>query len=244
MQNNYTVPDWLPDKKYYEYAYHKFFNHDIDYQNWQPWDEWTYPDRDILRFTHIIGNQLNHIRHKRVLDVACHLGYLTLFCLHNEAAFVTATNIRSRELSIAQEVLALTYHTNYALLLSDLNDETCFRDLCNQHDTILFSGIIYHISNHYEKLKSIYQSSADTLIIEGKQPDILGCCVQWMHESSDDPCNAFDKNKSTAFVGMPTNTWVESALIDIGWSIVYNETVSYTKPDHTPTQRYIITAKK
>jgi hypothetical protein len=43
---------------------------------------------------------------------------------------------------------------------------------------------------------------------------------------------------------MPTNTWVESALLDIGWSIVYNETVSYMKPDHTPTQRYTITAKK
>ena len=53
--------DWLPDKKYYEYAYHKFFNPEVEYANWEPWDEWDYPERDVLRFGQIIKNSIFNI---------------------------------------------------------------------------------------------------------------------------------------------------------------------------------------
>lgn len=235
---------WLPDKRYYEYAYHKFFNPEISYDQWQPWDEWTYPDRDILRFTHIIKNQLAHIQDKKVLDVACHLGYLSLFCLHNGAKFVTATNIRQRELDIAKEVIGYTNFQNYDFILSDLNDHQSFENLCQDHDTVIFSGIIYHLRNHYQQLELIYNSPVRTLIIEGWQPDKDDCCVYWHHEDAEDATNAYAPDKHKVFVGVPTQSWVQSALIDIGWSIVYNQRISYVKPNNQTTNRYIITAQK
>ena len=58
----------LPDKKYYEFAYHKFFNPEVEYTSWEPWDAWDYPERDILRFGCIIKDQIPFIQNKKVLD--------------------------------------------------------------------------------------------------------------------------------------------------------------------------------
>lgn len=239
---------WLPDKKFYEYAYHKFFSENpINYESWKPWDEWTYPARDILRFSHIIQKQLQYITNKKVLDVACHLGYISLFCLHNGCSFVTGTNVREKELAIGREIIDIAGYKNYRLIFSDLNNLDEFSKLCSEHETVIFSGIIYHIQNHYEILKKVYESSARTMIIEGLQPsnfvDNLPV-IYWKKENTLESTNAFDANKKSCFIGIPTQEWVINAAIDIGWNIVYNETIEYLKPDNIPVNRYIITINK
>ena len=198
--------NWLPDKKYYEYAYHKFFNPTAEFSSWIPDNNWRYPDRDIIRFHHTIFDQLEYIKDHRVLDVATHLGYLTLFCLHNQATHVTATDVRLRELAIAKEICSLAGFKNFQMLNSDVYDLIEFRELCNKHDTILLSGIMYHLNHHYTFLHTIADSYIKNIAIETKffedqyndQP-----CIQWMNELSVHSTNGFFLCNDELFVGWP-----------------------------------------
>jgi 2-polyprenyl-3-methyl-5-hydroxy-6-metoxy-1,4-benzoquinol methylase len=241
-------PSWLPNKKYYEYAYHKFFNPEISYIDWTPWDEWTYPDRDLLRFDHIIGKQIAHIQNKRVLDVACHLGYLSLFCLHNRAAYVTGTNIRDRELSIATEVAQLAGYNNYEFVNSNIYNLDEFYKLCNTHDTVLLSGILYHINNHYQLLKTIADSSAQTLILESSIENAIDIAeypiVNWKLENTDISTSGFEDNQSTTFVGIPNHKWIEQTLKQLAFKITYNEIIEYSNPMGRRVKRCILIGQK
>jgi len=241
-------PTWLPDKKYYEYAYHKFFNPSVEYQTWQPWNEWTYPERDLIRFHHIINQQLDYIQKKRVLDVACHLGYLSLFCLYHGSSFVTGTNIRERELSIAKEINTIAGYNNFNFIDSDIYNIEEFANLCNRHDTVLLSGILYHINHHYQVLKAIAESSADTVIIEsclhnsitlGNSP-----IINWTFENVFDSVSGYEKNQSTTFVGIPNHQWIEKALLQLKFHIVYNEIFDYKRVDGTVKKKCVIVGKK
>jgi hypothetical protein len=245
-QNQHVA--WLPDKKYYEYAYHKFFNPEVTLDSWVPWDQWEYPERDLLRFNHIIGQQINHIQNKRVLDVACHLGYLSLFCLHNGASYVTGTNVRDKELSIAKEIIELAGYTNYELLNSNIYNIEEFCKLCNLHDTVLLSGILYHINNHYQILKAIADSTAQTLILESLLSDSVDIgnhpIINWKFEEVSEPTQGFEENQRQTFVGIPNHKWIEIALLQVGFKIIYNEIFEFTKPNGVLTKRCVLVGQK
>ena len=118
-----------------------------------------------MRFGHIIGKQIQHIKNKRVLDVACHLGYTSLFCLHNDASYVTGTNVRDFELSIAREVTGLAGYSNCNFVNSDLYNLAEFASQCDDHDTVFLCGILYHVNNHYEILQTVAKSIARSLYL-------------------------------------------------------------------------------
>jgi ubiquinone/menaquinone biosynthesis C-methylase UbiE len=243
-----TTPAWLPDKKYYEYSYHKFFNPDVEWKNWTAWDQWTYPDRDLMRFGHIIGKQIQHIKNKRVLDVACHLGYTSLFCLHNDARYVTGTNVRDFELSIAREVTGLAGYSNCNFVNSDLYNLAEFASQCDDHDTVFLCGILYHVNNHYEILQTVAKSRAQTLILESDLSNAidlgLNAIVHWKSEPTADSTSGYEKNKNSTFVGVPNQRWFEYALQSLGFSIAYNHIIEFSKPNGIWTRRCIMVAQK
>tara|TARA_R110000765_G_scaffold408635_1_gene506470 strand:+ start:337 stop:1098 length:762 start_codon:yes stop_codon:yes gene_type:complete len=243
---------WLPDKKYYEFAYHKFFNPEVEYTSWEPWDAWDYPERDILRFGCIIKDQIPFIQNKKVLDLACHLGYLSLFCLHNNASFVTGTNVRQRELNIADEVCALAGYSNYDFLFSDLYDKNALENLVTQHDTIILSGVFYHINNHYDLLKTICKQGK-TVIIEtclslfekhNSTQNIKVPSMVWELEDTTGSCNAYEENKSQSFVGYPNELWVKQALETLNMTVEYSKNIKFTTPSGNEKQRLIICATR
>ena len=248
MNNRDQNTTWLPDKKYYEYAYHKFFNPEVNYANWTPWDEWNYPERDLLRFDHIIRQQVAHIQNKTVLDVACHLGYLSLFCLHNGAKQVTGTNVRDKELSIAKEISQLAGYTNCEFLNSNIYNLEEFYKLCNAHETVLLSGILYHVNNHYQLLKTIADSSAQTLILESSIQHAIDLAeypiINWRMENTDISTSGFEDDQSITFVGIPNHKWIEQALRQLDFKLTYNEIIEYNDPSGRRTKRCILVGQK
>ena len=221
---------WLPDKKYYEFAYHKFFNPEVEYTSWEPWDAWDYPEKDILRF-----------------------GCITLmFCLHNNASFVTGTNVRQRELNIADEVCALAGYSNYDFLFSDLYDKNALENLVTQHDTIILSGVFYHINNHYDLLKTICKQGK-TVIIEtclslfekhNSTQNIKVPSMVWELEDTTGSCNAYEENKSQSFVGYPNELWIKQALETLNMTVEYSKNIKFTTPSGNEKQRLIICATR
>lgn len=224
--------EWLPDKRWVEFAYHKFYNPEVEYDKWKSWDEWDYPECDVHRFKHIIADQLDYIKNKRVLDIACHLGYTSLFCLHNGASHVTGTNVRQRELDIAKEICTGAGYTNFNFLFSNLYDTNQLQDLCNQHDTILCTGILYLVNNHFQFLEAICTSTAETIIIETKVPtnDYENNCEEplliWRTRETKSP-DAWYYDKPTAFYGTPNTAWIVEALDNLNMHVSYVNTIEY-----------------
>ena len=248
LTKKFQTPPWLPDKKFYEYSYHKFFNPDVEYNSWHPWDQWNYPDRDLLRFNHIIGQQIGHFQRKRVLDVGCHLGYLSLFCLHNNASYVTGTNIRNKELLIAKEITTLAGYSNCEFLNSNIYNFDDLTKLCNSHDTVLLSGILYHINNNYQVLKLISDSTAQTLILESDLKNSIDIgnspIVNWKVEDTTNSIFGFEDGRSSTFVGIPNLKWIEQVLVQLGFKITYNEVFEYNDSNGLKSKRCVLVGQK
>jgi len=215
----------LPDKRYYEYAYHKFFskNDTLKFNKWNDWKEWSYSIQDLIRFKNIILDNEEFIREKTVIDFGCHLGYLTLFCLHLGSKFVKATNIRKKYLDIAEEILiAAGYNnTNFELLNTDIHNYQTNINLCKDIDTVLLSGIIYHIHDHYNVLESVTKNKPKIVIIEIKETkNTLNTnypMIDWKVEDAANPVNGSNSNYDTVLVGFPNSKWLDLAMEQLNY---------------------------
>jgi SAM-dependent methyltransferase len=209
----------LPDKRWYEYAYHKFFNPTVNYADWQPWDQWDYPEKDLDRFGRIITNNLKYIKDQRVLDVACHLGYLSLFCLHNGSTHVTGTNVREIELGIADEICNLAGYKNASFENVNLYNQQRMKELYNSHDTVLLSGIVYHINNHYQLIEDISDSTAKTIIIESEIYPSDDPVVHWITEETAHSTRSYSATRPRTLVGVPSLPFLIKILEYFNWHV-------------------------
>lgn len=214
-----TIRNSLPDKRWYEYAYHKFFNPAVQYKDWQPWDQWDYPEKDMLRFGRIITNNLQYIKNHSVLDVACHLGYMSLFCLHNGSTKVTGTNVRPFELEVATEVCELAGYSNASFENVNLYDRERMIELYNSHDTVLLAGIVYHINNHYQLFEDISSSTAKAIIIEGEIYPSSDPVVHWISEPTAPSTRSYSNDSSQNLVGVPSLSFLTTVLTFFNWRI-------------------------
>jgi len=168
--------------------------------------------------------------------------------LHNKASYVTGTNVRDRELAIANEIGKLAGYTNFEFLNSNIYNSEEFSKLCNQHDTILLSGILYHINNHCQVFKTIADSSAQTLIIESMLDDSIDIgsdpIINWKFEDVKNSVSGFENNQQKTFVGIPNHRWIEKAMAQFGFNIIYNEIFKYNRPNGTLSKRCVVVGKK
>lgn len=217
----------LPNKQWYEYAYHKFFNPTVNYNEWQPWDQWDYPEKDLIRFGRIITDNLSYINDVRVLDVACHLGYMSLFCLHNGSTQVTGTNVRPGELEIANEICSLAGYNNFEFKNVNLYDLDQMTKLYNSHDTVLLAGIIYHVNNHYQLIENVTNSTVKNIIIEGEIYPSDDSLVHWITESTLPSTRSYSESSVQALVGVPSLAFLTTSLEFFGWQITKADTFDF-----------------
>lgn len=242
-------PAWLPDKRYYEYIHHKFFNPELDvrWETWHPWDGWDYPYYDTVWLSHLIGNQLAHLKNKRVLDIGCGLGFISLFCLHNAASYVTGIDVRDDLLDLSRELNTLAGYSNCDFQNINVNQHSLILNLCNNHDTVMLAGILPVISDHYGLLRLIAESTAHTVIIDSKPFNIFGNTyplVEWRNLQTSDAFGPYQHTRSKLFVGTPNQKWIETALIDLGFKLNYNQIFDFHNEDGTMNSHCVLVGTK
>jgi len=218
----------LPDKKYYEFAYYmlfqnKFENIEEEWKKWTPWENWHYPTIDLNRFNIIILQNINKLQNQNVLDIGCNLGYLSLFSLHVGAKHVTGIDVRENKLKIANVICQKAQFTNHQFIKSDINNADSLSKHCENVDTILFSGLLYHISNHYEILRNLSKSKARNIIIENSEtPKFVNDHtpnIDWIQESVHDTMNGWAESNENVLVGRPNQSWINIAMAELGWRL-------------------------
>lgn len=227
------ITDKLPDKKFYEFAYHvllqknKFTNLEKEWQGWSPWHVWNYPIFDLNRFNIVICQNARHIENKKILDIGCNIGYLSLFCLGIGCSNVLGIDIREEKLKIADFICKKANFYNHTFKKVDINQEDALSPVLKDVDTILFSGVIYHVSNHYEILRKLSHSDAKTMIIENSEshqfrnehtPNIF-----WHRENTQDTMNGHSNVHDYILVGYPNQTWIYMAMKELGWTLQKTE---------------------
>jgi 2-polyprenyl-3-methyl-5-hydroxy-6-metoxy-1,4-benzoquinol methylase len=220
----------LPDKKFYEYAYHKFFNPTVKFITWESWDIWNYPVQDALRFEHIFLNNTQHFQNKSVVDIGCHLGYMSMIAAHLGSTNVTGTNVRLRELEISTEVCQCAGIKNVRFDQSDVNNLAELTNLCNSHQTVLFSGLIYHLSNPFAVLETIAMSSAECIIIDNIElestKNLSEPLLVYSAEDVGSSVNGYKDNATEIIVGVPNQQWIDFVLSCMGWTKKYDKSYS------------------
>jgi 2-polyprenyl-3-methyl-5-hydroxy-6-metoxy-1,4-benzoquinol methylase len=240
-----SIINKLPSKVFYEYAYHKLSLKDDDdeklkslsFDNWNDWKEWNYPVADALRFKYIILDNIEYIEDKNIVDFACHLGYISLFCLHANARFVYLNNIRPHCLDIAEEIInaysrEYKRDVNYKTKLSDIHDIETNREITKGADTVLFLGVLYHVRNHYEILESLVHHSPKNVIIDTLENEHTikneFPMVHWVNEDARRDLSGYDKTRLDILSGIPNRKWVEMTMNIFGYDKIKEKVYSCT----------------
>lgn len=222
-----TVSGTLPDKRWFEYSWAKHFNPDLDYTDWQPWDEWDYSSADRDRFTRIIFNNLDLIKHKKVFDIGCLLGSLAMIMSHNSAKQIVAVDIRKENIAVAQEVCKLAGYTNIEFYVCDLYDWPNMSRLIADCETILFSGVFYHINNHYQIIEQLTSTTAKNIILETVINNSQDATIKWGFEPSDDHRSGLNNGQSMTMIGFPSVKFCQNLLRHHGWKILSTDQYHY-----------------
>lgn len=219
-----TIRQQLPDKKYYEFLYHAWFNNrlsDVEkfYKDWVPSDEWTYPVDDCVRFRTLLLDNEQFIRDKRVLEIGSHLGYIPLFCMHMGAKFVTGLEPRTNKQELSKFICQQAGFTNFEFTSGSTHDSDF---VTGNPDTVILSALIYHVADHYTVLKKISTSGASCLIIENREREHIKHSatpdIDWRIENLEpNSDNGWHYNYEKFLTGTPNQAWIDCALTEMGW---------------------------
>lgn len=226
----------LPKKETYEFMNHAFFEkRSLSLEElrkfkstWNSWAAWDYPIHDLIRFNKIIIDNLHHIKQKTILDFPSSIGNLSYILLDNNAKYVKLRDVYKFKLDIASAAIESNY-SNFDTDITDVYDlKKVTKDL-ETVDTILFSGMAYHIRNHAEILQCFSKSSAKTLIVESCLSDTVEKFKEFPFvyyyfepsaESNHSKQNA--SNNSLFFdnilVGEPSPKYLDDILFYFGWN--------------------------
>lgn len=160
----------LPDKKYYEFLCHCFYE-DIDdvesyWNEWQDWKIWDYPVHDVLRFDTIITHNKDLIDNAKCVSVSCHLGYMPLFLHHAGATEVQSIDTDTDKLTLIDSVARLAGYNNHKYVIEDIQNTENFKELCNTYDLLLLVGKVYNPASFYNVLNLLKDGTLKSIIID------------------------------------------------------------------------------
>ena len=144
---------------------HKFspdiwFNENLTFDTFTKSQEWNYEIADLVKSKHLVLDNIDIIQNKNVIDFSTHTGSVAGLCLHQGAKHVTFTEIRSNFLELASERMSLMGFdtTCYRAELADIHEYETNTALCVDKDTVILSGVIYHVHDHCAILESIVKA--------------------------------------------------------------------------------------
>lgn len=222
-----SIKRQLPDKKYYEFAYHMFYNKKFNnlesqWRSWKPWDIWDYPIQDLNRFNNIIIKNLDKISGKNILDVGCNLGYLSLFCLHAKCSNIEGVDVRNDQLVIADFICKKAGFSTHSFSHVSIDSED-FK-VSDHVETILCAGVLSCMPNHYEILKKFTNSKATAIVIENYESPRFHHDhtpnIHWSFDNTNNPMNGFsDTGREHVLVGKPNQSWINTVMSQMGWKL-------------------------
>jgi hypothetical protein len=200
----------------------RWLDPELPFDQWQSDPNWNYQASELLRLKHIVFDNLEFIRNRRVVDFATHTGVVGGTCLHHNARSVIITNIKLDCLKIADQMLTmLDDDKRHISVHCDIHDQDANRELCAKADTAILAGIMDIVTDHYGILKSIADGGVNCVIIENLNPPSIANnpipLVYWWQEQAHASWRAYSEDSTPATVGCPNTAWFDFVMKKLGF---------------------------
>ena len=190
-----------------------------------------YDPLDIVyqhRIKNIVLDNIEFIKGYNLIDFGCRYGEIALACMHNGAKSVTATDIRKDNIFVVEQLKNIIGYKNFYTEISDIHDYNKNVNLTKNKDTVLLCGLLYHVHDHYEIIKSIAKSKPLYIIIDTEENEAIKHnpepLIHWSTESRLMSMLGWDDEQSNILVGHPNTAW-----LDLSMSLVGYEKIKETK---------------
>jgi hypothetical protein len=198
---------------------------DLEFKDFQSDASWDYEPFDLVRIKHIVVDQLRHIVGRRVIDFGTHTGLMGATCLYNQARHVTVTDIRPESVAWCQQMLALLDPSlqKFTAQISDINNITDTENLCQDRDTVILSGIMNIVTDHYGIMRAVTRHRPQAVIIHNWNPSVIADSAEpliyWWLEDTQVHWKGFDPNNHQVRVGCPNPAWFDAIMQDFGYAL-------------------------
>lgn len=180
-------------------------------------------DQHLLRIQFLLLNNQHLIENKKILELGPGHGHFSRVMSLMNAKLITAIEGHQEHFVKFEERKKRDGIPDSNIeLIHGYFDEIPTRFQNKKFDTLFFAGSFYHIHNHFDFLRTLYNLNASHLILETAtlDPSIKHKFVEFLIEDTNDHWNAASHNQQKALVGIPSQSAVELMLQHSGWNIV------------------------
>ena len=242
----------FPDKKYFEFVYDKWINRESrpfdqkgieqSYSQWKPWEAWSYPIDDLIRYRHMILDNEEMIKDKKVADIGSHLGIGVLFALHLGANRCIGVEPFEMKNTLASLICEKAGFTNYNIMTGELRQEEIYQKM-NGFDTAILGSIIDMIPSHYQLIENLAMTGIGNIIIEmeeveNSENDVPH--IKWRYYT-DDPLHhgPLVKKGGNGLHGYPNIAFLKILLGNFGYRLQKRIKFYVNTNNQKPTQRSV-----
>lgn len=194
-----------------------------------------------------ILKHIDVIKNKDVIDFACKEGSVSCLASLYKANSVLGMDVRQDNIDIACSIRN-DLQLNINFVLSNLHDYETNKKLCNDKDTALLLGIMYHVHDHVDIIASIFCNNVKNIIIESGIYEDEQPLIWWKTEPTFELRSGWHDNKNEIIVGFPTIAWFDLVANYYGYTkinqVKYNIPSSISRPKDYPGPRAILLYKK
>jgi 2-polyprenyl-3-methyl-5-hydroxy-6-metoxy-1,4-benzoquinol methylase len=219
----YNLPEAIQSECRDMHRYHPsiWFDPTIPFDSWIPNLD-GYSPGELIRIHYVLYKNYNLIKDKRVIDFPCYYGNYSFFLSNMGFSHLTLAEVRPVTLNIAAESMQLLKvpSTKWSAVQADLHDLAHNIEICQGQDTIICSGVLYHIHDHLDVLESIVKSGIKNIILETEEylpiKDSTQPLIHWITESTEYWGDGWHNNKEQVLVGYPNTAWLDMAMKYLG----------------------------
>jgi len=230
----------FPDKKYFEFLYHCWLNEyhdepDLLWKEWSPWQVWSYPIHDLIRYKTMLLDNSDLIKGARIADIGSHLGIGVLFSLHMGAELCVGIEPIEAKNKLASFVCRQAGFNNFEFITGELKQEQIFEKI-NDFDTLILGGLMDMIPDHYRLIDNISKTQIKNIIIEVGEheqhcrSDIPN--IVWRHFEKDKIGHGpYNPAVNNAIHGFPNLSFLKMLMGEFGYEFQKQDFFDVIKTD-------------
>lgn len=175
-------------------------------------------DQNLLEF---LNQNIGVIQNKKVIDIGCGFGYWSAFAHYNHCSDVIGVDVRKENVDIALAMQQEIPHNRMKFELCDVHDHDRVSQLCADRDTVLLLGLMYHVHDHYDILKSICQPNVKNIVMcNVESSEIVDSdipLIHWKYETTFELIAGFHDNQFSIPVGRANPAWFDLTMEKLGF---------------------------
>lgn len=252
MDDEKKLLEQFPDKKYFEFLHDCWINRserplekfEDRWADWKPWDIWSYPIDDLIRYRHMILDNSHLIKGYNVADIGSHLGVGVLFSLNLGANRCVGVEPFEMKNTLASMICSKAGFENFNFITGELKQKNIYQKISG-FDTLILGSLIDMIPNHYQLIENVSTTGIKNIIIEmedRKNADSETPDIEWQYFDNDHlrhgPLNV-DKEK--AIHGYPNLAFLKMLLGEFGYEFQKQTNFHVNTKSQKPRRRSVST---